>query len=1485
MPIKKRKILFNSIIGLVIFLVVFIVLFITSNWVQTFVAQRVAAYLSKRVHTKVSIDKLSFDIFGNIGMENLFIEDYNKDTLLFAKYVSADIDYLSLKKQTIIFSNISFKKPLIKLQINNGKFNLTELLSYLLDTSRVDTLQNKSSWKIISRNLSIEGGRFNYLVTSGIKPFMHQIDFDNILFTNINVDADDFMITPILKFDIKKFSLKERSGFVIKDLSGKISIDNKMFTSSNLTISTNYSTINFDTLNIVSPVDSINVFSGIVNSSDMFIKLNKSKLSLLDIKYFSKLGVSTSPVFSISGKIVGKLPHFKLRNFNVLWAASSFVKVNGTIDGLPDVDNTLFYLDFAPVSTNKKGIELLVRRLSSDSSDFALPSIMNNIKYFRYKGSLSGYYNDFVVYGLLSTNLGLIKTDVKLKKTDSLNIEGHISTSNLQLDKLMKSNDTLLGNLSMNGKINGKIDSVGNFSFDVASHISSFEFNKYPYKNIDINGTFDNTSFDGEVLAKDTALKMVFLGQVDFSTNNPVFDFTADLKHIAVKTINLSSYIPFDSLSFFLKSKIYGLELSNLKGSLEIYNARFHKKEKQSRISQLILLAKTKNDSLHTISINSEVLKGEIKYNVQDINQFANIINNTIKHYYTYYNFHLSSSSKANNRFISAKISIPNPDFFNKMLFSYLSLAPHTYIEFYNNTMDSVSFNIYTDNIVYDKVRLIKPSIALMPYNKSLVFLFDTKRIYFNDFYLDSFVCDVDIYPDTANLEISWHNVADSSVYEGDLQFQTLVLDTHNVKMDFLPSYVILKDTMWYMDQWNMCFLDSVVKVNNFVLNHEYEYIAVNGNLSNKTEDTLKVKIGNIKLDHFNFLLKNTGINIKGYTNGSIYATSLLHNPIVNSNVNVSKFVFNGEKFGEFGFNTQWNDARQRLHTNIYLLRNKLKTLELLGDIYPNSQKIDMKLYVRKLLLKHLQPFLIGVLDNFRGLADGKININGSLSHPITEGILHLKKVSFKVDYLKTYYSFTAPMYINAKGAFLKDIDVYDSEGNNAKVSLGLMHNNFSSLDYDVNINTDKLLMLNTTMNDNNLFFGKVYAKSKVDINGTSSRINIKGDINTLDKTVFNLMLESPESAEELGFVTFVSHDNYSDTVTIKNEKLNTTTGLDLDLNIKTTPDALVQLIFDSKSGDIIKAEGRGDLNLTYDTLGNLSLKGLYDIEEGNYLFTLQDMINKKLEIKKGSYIKWNGDPYKAYINITAAYNLRTSLYDLTLDSNDRENVYVECLIHMKDRLDDPTITFGINIKSPNSRAQSILANMNQEEISKQIIMLMVMGHFYTPEKFRQGVEVAQDVSQTNSLGMNASELLSEQLSYWLSQITKDFDVGVKYTPGNEISRSELEVALSTQLFNNRVIVNGNVNMGGNVPTSSGVAGNVSVELKLNKKGTIRLKGFNETNDNLLLYQDSPYTQGVGIFYTESFNSLGEVFRKYYSGLTTIISKKMKILKTKIDKR
>ena len=163
------------------------------------------------------------------------------------------------------------------------------------------------------------------------------------------------------------------------------------------------------------------------------------------------------------------------------------------------------------------------------------------------------------------------------------------------------------------------------------------------------------------------------------------------------------------------------------------------------------------------------------------------------------------------------------------------------------------------------------------------------------------------------------------------------------------------------------------------------------------------------------------------------------------------------------------------------------------------------------------------------------------------------------------------------------------------------------------------------------------------------------------------------------------------------------------------------------------------------------------------------------------------------------------------------------------------------------------------------MLSLLVLGKFYTPEYLR-GTYTS---SNNNLVGSTASELLSNQFSNWLSQISNDFDIGVNYRPGNQITNDEVELALSTQLFNDRVTINGNIGNNSALRTnvnnnSNSFVGDADVNVKLTNNGKLQLKAYNRANNNLI-YETSPYTQGVGLSYREDFNDINELLRKLKS--------------------
>ncbi|MDD2278661.1 MAG: translocation/assembly module TamB domain-containing protein, partial [Bacteroidales bacterium] len=320
-----------------------------------------------------------------------------------------------------------------------------------------------------------------------------------------------------------------------------------------------------------------------------------------------------------------------------------------------------------------------------------------------------------------------------------------------------------------------------------------------------------------------------------------------------------------------------------------------------------------------------------------------------------------------------------------------------------------------------------------------------------------------------------------------------------------------------------------------------------------------------------------------------------------------------------------------------------------------------------------------------------------------------------------------------------------------------------------------------------------------------------------------------------------------------------------LNLDLQVTPDAEVQIIIDKQLGDIIRANGTGNLKMEINPSTDVfNMFGQYAIESGDYLFTLQGVINKRFKIGQGSTITWNGDIQNANMDIQAIYSLRTNLSPLNPSSESeafKRRTQVDCQINLTGKLMEPNIDFDIKVpiaetdESLNAVVQDAINT--EERLSKQFLSLLVINNFTSDVQDQAGGGFGQGLAST------ASEMLSNQLSNWLSQWSSAFDVGVNYRPGDELSSDEIELAFSTQLFNDRVTINSNVDMASQ-NVNNPIVGDFSIDIKIVPSGKLRAKAFARSNNDALMGENqNDYTTGAGLMYREDFNSFRELWKRY----------------------
>jgi hypothetical protein len=520
------------------------------------------------------------------------------------------------------------------------------------------------------------------------------------------------------------------------------------------------------------------------------------------------------------------------------------------------------------------------------------------------------------------------------------------------------------------------------------------------------------------------------------------------------------------------------------------------------------------------------------------------------------------------------------------------------------------------------------------------------------------------------------------------------------------------------------------------------------------------------------------------------------------------------------------------------------------------------------------ERYIKSYITNLSGTLNGKVTVDGEAAAPILTGTLFLEKSNMKVNYLNTSYSVNDEIIIQPDFIGFNLIDIVDENGQKAIATGTIFHENYSNFNLDIGLEFENFLTLNTSSKDNDLYYGTAITSGIANISGYADQLIFEIDLKAERGTAFNIPLTEGVDVSNSDFLIFTNSPDFNKDTKTEIDL----SGIQLNFDLEITPEAKMQIIFDEQIGDIIKGQGNGDLKLEINTLGIFNIYGQYEVTKGDYLFTLQNIVNKKFQLAKGSRISWDGDPYAARIDMQAIYNIRAPLVDLFPGDSSagfRRRIPVELELQMTNYLLNPEINFDIRIPTADEntkrRLESILyvnnSDVNRQEMNQQVFGLLVLNRFIPSAAGATGA----DAYDRGTPGLNNGyEFLTNQLSNWASRLSDQFDVGLKYRPADEINSNEVDLSLSTEVLNDRLILDGNIGYFGNSNQlennnqTSNFIGEFSAEYKLSRDGRFRVKGFNRSTNNSLLQLNSPYTQGVGLFYREEFDTVGELWRKYF---------------------
>jgi hypothetical protein len=421
------------------------------------------------------------------------------------------------------------------------------------------------------------------------------------------------------------------------------------------------------------------------------------------------------------------------------------------------------------------------------------------------------------------------------------------------------------------------------------------------------------------------------------------------------------------------------------------------------------------------------------------------------------------------------------------------------------------------------------------------------------------------------------------------------------------------------------------------------------------------------------------------------------------------------------------------------------------------------------------------------------------------------------------------------------------------------LHNNFSDLKYNINVeNLKSFQVLQTNQKDNELFYGSGFVSGKFSMKGTSKDLSMYIDARSEKgtKIMINPFGVSNETGED--YINFVSRDTVA---TYSSKGRGVAFGIGVFMKLDVNPSAEVQLVFDAKSDDRIKAIGSGKLALDYLPNGNFTMDGTYILQEGEYRFSALNVVAKKFDLKSGSQIKWSGDPLKGRLDIQGIYRLKTSVSEIVNMSKAPDpnvRLPVECIINIKGLVEKPEFVFDLSFPdlqnnltgTAASELNAVVSNFRREPemMNQQMLFLLISGSFVPITN--------NNNSLSNTVGsQTVSDLLSKQAAGLLGKAVPNIDLSVNLLNASDPTRSRtVLLSASKKFLDNRLEVQTSYAMD---QTQTNFSANYSIK----KNGNTKVNFFNKSGFDAL-YNRNVTTSGSGLFYRKEFNSFPELFKK-----------------------
>lgn len=1448
----------------------------TSRWNYDFIADAFSSGGGVDTTTPVTVQKKSSGKGPEIDLKEIAMKNirFFMDDAWRGEDYHVSLDALNLKprkmelaKQHVAIASLILDKPQVAFRSYEGgkPEDLTPD-----DTTEWGTPFNPDFARFEVDQLMLNDASFVYESDTDKAPF-REFDEDHLNIQHINlVLKDTRVIADTLFSHMEHLSAQERCGLNIEKMHAEVKLSQVQAELSELYLQTNHSVLgNYFEMRY----KNFHAFNEFIDQVTLHTRLNESKVSSLDVGYFAPILTEYPITITVTGEAMGTIPHLKAPQIE-LWASASYFKGSATVDGLPDIDKTIFNVKADPLRTSGSDINKLIPQTRTDAVAW------NKLTNIVYAGTYTGRAQDFNVNGKLLTNLGNATMNLSMNFYPKVpEYKGTFKSDGLQLGTLLKQPD--VGPLYAEGSIAGKGFDLSNLNTRLDATIQGISYAGTTYKNLKINGLFSNKKFDGLFVARDPLFNLDFNGKVDLSGKEPSYDFATQVVNINLQKLGLMSEEV--TLTCLARMQFTGNDIDHFRGSAHIRQLSLIKGDESYHANDIYLQSFETGTQKH-ISLKSELADADLKGRF-NISELPNTVQMYLYHYLP--------------DFIPIPTKTTNADFtFDIQMKQVDSLLPifnrdfhHLNDIFINGALNTDQQHLSLDANVpafgYREFKLADFYLVSAGDFESFDLNANSGAVsYNNEVIIPSFQVNSVMADDTATLSLISQSINDL-LGEASLNVKATAYNDQ-LFVNLLPSNISIKNDRWELYSNHDVVIGDQIRIDDLRIQSGEQEITVNSALPNYND--IHVDFKQLDLAGASGYLGLDDIKINGRISGRLALKNYQTKLDVALQCRSEKSVFvNNTELGFLFVDVDYDLVSQTLQiTDATRILRQGNEAVVYGQVNLKDSLIDLQARMDRLPINAVGEFIEDYIQDLQGSATGRLTVNGRLNNPHIAGNLTVKDLGLKVLFLGTRYtSPEASFTFDDRKISMKDLTLIDERGPTYKAFVrgGITHHSFSDMYLDFSIKSLNFLCLNTNQFTGDLFYGYVPSRLDAKLSGYLDDITADIDARPLKGTKFYLPINSSGDASSYDYVTFAKVGKDAD-----NDDDGTPNYFKLNMNIDATPDAVAYIVLDENTGEEIIAQGNGAIKLNLDLGNSLNMFGTYEITEGKYLFNFRGLIPREFAIDEKSKITWNGDAFDALMDVKALYRLPKPLplYPLvsaqasSLDEADlaeAKRSYTTLIgLFLKGSLSAPDIKF--DIAQPDNRAVGTTAytrleqiRNNEQELITQSGILLLLGEFKASDGLSGAMYGRSYISTVSDM---VSGAVSSEVTNLIQKLTglNNISVNLGYQStgieSQSIIRNEFKVNVSTRLLNDRIVVD----FGNSVDvtkdqsgksTSSFMGGDFKAQFLISEDGRFRANAY---RTNSMDVDGENFTKsGAGLSYRKVFNKFSDLFvntRKKY---------------------